>query len=182
MPSASLTPAARPIPSSSPKPGSPGGAAGGVSAPPSEAPDSAGAAAHCQDEQLSLGYQARPEDSGAGSFYGDLVFTNNSATDCSFDGWPGLIAENADGGRLGWPASAEGSASQPVVLAAKGGTAVARLHGTQPGAYGCPETTSAMLRAFITSDGAGPGIVVQQQLPVCGDTTATLAVGPLEAG
>ncbi|RXZ47261.1 DUF4232 domain-containing protein [Agromyces fucosus] len=134
---------------------------------------------HCIDEQLTLAYRARPQDSGAGSFMGDLVFTNISAADCSFDGWPGLIALSADGVRLGAPARASGGTSSLVVLTANGGVAVSELHGGQPGPYGCPATTSTMLRAYITSDGAGPGVAVVQSIPVCADGTSTLRIGPL---
>lgn len=158
-------------------------------APPVLAPDDASAtgssstiAPHCIDSQLMLAYIPRPQDSGAGSFYGDLVFTNVAATDCSFDGWPGLIAQNSDSEQLGGPALAEGSSPTLVVLAANGGVGVARLHGTQPGAYNCPATTSTWLRAYISSDGADAGVSVPAVIPVCSDRTSTLGIGPLTAG
>ena len=113
----------------------------------------------CIDEQLTLSYMSRPQDSGAGSWYADLVFTNISANDCSFDGWPGLIAQDADGVRLGTQARVEGATSETVVLSGGGGIAMANLHGTNPGAYDCPATTSTTLRAFITPDGTGPGVM-----------------------
>lgn len=136
----------------------------------------------CVDQQLTLRYAARPQDSGAGNWYADLVFTNVSATDCSFDGWPGLIAQDAFGVQLGAPAHIEGETSEPVVLRGGGGVATANLHGTNPGAYGCPATISTTLRAYITTDGTGSGVVVTQTIPVCSDGTATLGVGPLVAG
>jgi len=153
-----------------------------VEAPSPEAgpsPEADPAPAHCIDEQLTLAYQARPQDSGAGSFFGDLVFTNTSASDCSFRGWPGLIAQSADGVQLGATARASGTASSPVVLHANGGAAISQLQGGNPGAYGCPATTSTTLRAYITSDGAGPGVAVAQSIPVCADRSSTLRVGPL---
>ena len=146
---------------------------------PVPAPEAVAMPTHCIDEQLALAYRARPQDSGAGSFMGDLVFTNTSAADCSFDGWPGLIAQSADGVRLGAPARAFGATSSLVVLTAHGGMAVSELHGGQPGPYGCPATTSTTLRAYITSDGAGPGVAVAQSIPVCADGTSTLRIGPL---
>ena len=139
-------------------------------------------APHCIDEQLTLGYNARPQDSGAGNWYADLVFTNVSANDCSFDGWPGLIVQDTDGAQLGTWARIEGATSETVVLGAGRGVATANLHGTNPGAYGCPSTTSATLRAFITPDGTGPGVAVAQEIAVCSDDTATLGIGPLVAG
>jgi hypothetical protein len=154
-------------------------------APPAPAPDATGTNAapmpRCIDEQLVLAYVARPQDSGAGSFYGDLVFTNISGSDCSVDGWPGVIAQSG-GVQLGAPARREGASSTMVVLAARGGVAIARLHGTQPGAYDCPATTSTHLRAHVTADGGGPGVYVTQSIAVCGDATATLGVGAFAAG
>jgi hypothetical protein len=138
--------------------------------------------ARCADDQLTLAYRARPQDSGAGSFYADLVFTNVSGNDCSFAGWPGLVALDVAGEQLGGPALIEGGAWQTVVLDARGGVAISRLHGTQPGAYGCPAATSTTLRAAIGSDGAGAGVSVAQAIPVCADRTSTLAVNALVAG
>ncbi|MGI9823699.1 DUF4232 domain-containing protein [Agromyces sp. Marseille-Q5079] len=149
-------------------------------APEASEPDAT--PAQCVDEQLALAYVARPQDSGAGQFFANLVFTNVSASDCSFDGWPGLVAEDADGAMLGGPALAEGGSSDLAVLAANGGVAIAPLHGGMPGAYGCPATTSTALRAFLSSDGAGPGVTVAQAIPVCSDRTSTLGLGPLIAG
>ena len=139
-------------------------------------------APHCIDEQLTLRYNSRPQDSGAGNWYADLVFTNISANDCSFDGWPGLIAENADGVQLGTQARIEGATSETVVLGAGGGIATANLHGTNPGAYDCLATTTATLRAFITPDATGPGVAVAQEIAVCADGTATLGIGSIVAG
>jgi hypothetical protein len=149
---------------------------------PAEADSAPVVIARCADEQLTLAYRARPQDSGAGSFAADLVFTNVSATDCSFAGWPGLIAADAAGAQLGGPGLAEGITWETVVLTANGGAATAKLHGTNPGAFGCPAAMSTTLRAFISFDGAGPGVAVAQAIPVCSDHTSTLGVGALVAG
>lgn len=136
-----------------------------------------GAAAACQDEQLTGTYTARPQDSGAGQFYGDLTFTNVSAAACSFDGFPGLVAQDADGVQLG--AAADGEGAESAVTIEPTGAAVARLHGTQPGAYDCTEVQSTTLLARFTADGAGPGVPVPAAIPVCADDTRTLSVGSL---
>lgn len=175
-PTAHATPDAAPAPAGDSVPLAP------ADPPAPDAPSAIGPSLpRCIDEQLVLDYVARPQDSGAGSFYGDLVFTNISGSDCLVDGWPGVIAQNS-GVKVGAPARAEGASSAMVVLAAHGGVAIARLHGTQPGAHGCPATTSTHLRAFVTADGRGPGVYVTQSIPVCGDATATLGVGPFTAG
>lgn len=148
---------------------------------PAEPAPGASTVPRCVDEQLSLAYFARPQDSGAGSFFADLVFTNVSGVDCSLFGWPGLVALDAGGNQLGGPALAEGPMSDSIVLAAGGGVAVSRLHGSNPGAWGCPTATSSSLRAAITSDGAGPGVPVAAAIPVCADRTSTLALGSLVA-
>ncbi|KQO95864.1 DUF4232 domain-containing protein [Leifsonia sp. Leaf264] len=136
-----------------------------------------GAAAACQDEQLTGTYTARPQDSGAGQFYGDLTFTNVSAAACSFDGFPGLVAQDADGVQLG--AAADGEGPESAVTIEPKGVAVARLHGTQPGAFSCTEAQSTTLLARFTADGAGPGVPVPAAIPVCADDTRTLSVGSL---
>ncbi|WP_395244890.1 DUF4232 domain-containing protein [Agromyces sp. MMS24-K17] len=188
-PSATVRATAKP-PTPTPRPTNPATnapAADAVQAPPAPvapepAPDEPAPAPRCVDEQLSLAYIARPQDSGAGSFFADLVFTNVSGSDCSLFGWPGLVALDASGTQLGGPALADGPISDSVLLAAGGGIAVSALHGSQPGAWGCPAATSTALRAAITSDGAGPGVVVAASIPVCADRTSTLDLGPLVAG
>ncbi|WP_172979698.1 DUF4232 domain-containing protein [Agromyces agglutinans] len=188
LPAAAEAPAGPAVGATSADADAPAGAAvSDDAASRSDAPDavsgaSGGEVPHCLDENLRGEYVARPHDSGAGQFFGDLVFSNLSPETCWLRGWPGLVAEDADGNRLGWPAGAEGTDWEYLELAPHGGRAVALLHGSQPGAYGCPETTSTRLRAFITSDGAGAGIPIDVALPVCADSTSTLGVGPLLAG
>lgn len=160
----------------------PSATTGSPSASPTPTPtptptQTGGAAAPCQDDQLTGTYTPRPQASGMSQFYGDLTFTNGSATPCSFDGFPGLVAQGADGAQLGAAADDEGAAS--TVTIEPNGAAVARLHGTQPGAYDCPEVQSTTLLARFTADAAGPGVPVPAAIPVCSDDTRTLSVGSL---
>jgi hypothetical protein len=135
---------------------------------------------HCEDWQLTMDYRERADRSTSEAIGFDLVFTNTGSQPCSFDGWPGLVAEGADGETLTW-ALASGSTSALAVLPPNGGQAVAEGTAVLPSVSGCPEATSDHLRGYISSDGAGGGIVDDAQIPVCTDGTWTLSLGPLVA-
>lgn len=134
----------------------------------------------CEDWALTMDYRERPDRSTAEALGFDLVFTNTGSQPCSFNGWPGLVAEGADGGTLTW-ALASGSTSTLVVLPPNGGQAVAEGTALRPSASGCAEATSDRLRGYISSDGAGGGIVDDAQVSVCADGTWSLWLGPLVA-
>ena len=135
---------------------------------------------HCEDWELTMDYRERPDRSTSETVGFDVVFTNVGTQPCSFDGWPGLVAESADGATLTW-ALASGSTSTLVVLPPNGGQAVAEGTALQPSASGCAEATSDRLRGYISSDGAGGGIVDDAQVSVCTDGTWSLWLGPLVA-
>lgn len=136
--------------------------------------------AHCEDWNLAMDYVPRPDRSTADELGFDLVFTNVGAQPCAFDGWPGLVAEDADGAVLTW-ALASGATSTMAVLPPSGGRAVAEGTALVPASAGCTEATTDRLRAYITSDGAGGGIVDDVRIPVCVDGTWSLWLGPLTA-
>ena len=135
---------------------------------------------HCEDWNLTVDYRERADRSTPEATAFDLVFTNVGSQPCSFDGWPGLVAEDADGATLTW-ALASGSTSTLAVLPPNGGQAVAEGTAALPSVSGCAEATSDRLRAYISSDGAGGGIVDDARIPVCTDGTWTLWLGPLAA-
>lgn len=158
-----------------------GGGGAGPATSGAKKDDHAGQAGpdRCQDWQLIMDYRERPDLSTSEVLGFEVVFANAWSQPCSFDGWPGLVAEDADGARLGW-ALATGSTSTRVVLPPNGGQAVAVGSAALPAAVGCASATSDRLRAYITSDGAGDGVVADAQLPVCIDGTFSLWLGPLE--
>ena len=135
--------------------------------------------AKCQDEQLTLEFISRPDLSVVGASGFELAFTNTTDTPCSMWGWPGLIVESADGSRIGssWTV---GDMSEPFVLA-NGDAAIVLGTAPDPAAWGCEATTADHLRAYVTSDGAGPGVVGTAQIPVCADGSTVLEIGPLTA-
>lgn len=135
---------------------------------------------HCEDWELTMDYRERPDRSTSEALGFDLVFTNVGSQPCSFDGWPGLVAESAEGATLTW-ALASGSTSTLVVVPPNGGQAVAEGTAIRPSASGCAEQTTDRLRAYISSDGAGGGIVDDAQVSVCTDGTWSLWLGPLMA-
>ncbi|MBM7504084.1 DUF4232 domain-containing protein [Agromyces aurantiacus] len=136
--------------------------------------------AHCEDSQLTMEYREQPDRSTAEAIAFELVFTNTGSQPCSFDGWPGLVAEDADGGFL-TGAYASGPTSTLAVLPPSGGQAVAEGEAVLPSSIGCVEAMSHHLRAYISSDGAGGGIVADARVPVCADGTWSLLLGPLVA-
>ncbi len=155
---------------------------GGAATSPADTKDRAWPAGpvHCEDWQLTMDYRERPDRSTSESLGFDLVFTNAGSQPCSFNGWPGLVAEGADGETLTW-SLASGSTSALVVLPPEGGQAVAEGTAVLPSVSGCPEATSDHLRAYVSSDGAGGGLVDDAQISVCTDGTWTLWLGPLMA-
>ena len=156
-------------------------AGGGAPVAPVDEPDPGTDAVpppHCIDEQLALAYESRPEYSGMGRYGFALVFTNVSPTACSFDGWPGVIAVDAAGDRIGGPAFATGASSQLVVLE-PGGAAESLALGAVTGVYDCVAVEAAGLRAFISSDGAGPGVALDRAFTVCDDDRSMFTVEAL---
>lgn len=140
-------------------------------------------ASPCLDSQLELAVTPLPDESGAGHFGFELVFTNTAAQPCTFDGWPGLIAITADGAEVGWPAQADFSTpSTLVVLPAGGGVATSQVRATQAGVYDCEQVEAWGLRARITSDGAGGGIDAPYAITVCGGRPSTMTTSPLTTG
>ena len=53
--------------------------------------------------------------------------------------------------------------------------------GPDPAAWGCEAITADHLRAYVISDGAGPGVVGAAPIPVCADGSTVLEIGPLAA-
>ena len=86
---------------------------------------------HCEDWQLAMDYRERPDLSTSEALGFDLVFTNVGPRPCSFDGWPGLVAESADGETLTW-ALASGSTSTLVVVPSERRPGRRRRHGGAP--------------------------------------------------
>ena len=136
--------------------------------------------AKCQDEQLTLEYISRPDLSVVGASGFELVFTNATDTQCSMWGWPGLIVESADGTRIGSSWTVGDDMGEPFVLA-NGDAAIVLGSAPDPAAWGCEAVTADHLRAYVTSDGAGPGVVGTAQIPVCADGSTVLEIGPLTA-
>lgn len=188
-PSASPTPSTEPEATAEPDAGATpadGGGDHGTVAPRDEEPfaDDAvgGAGLACDDAQFELAVTPLPDESGAGSFGFELVFTNTGPHACVFDGWPGLIAIDDTGAEVGWPAQVEHAATSPVVIDANGGVARAHVRASQAGAHGCTPIEATGLRARLASDGAGHGIDAPYAITVCDGAIATMRISPLVAG
>ncbi|MET0853724.1 MAG: DUF4232 domain-containing protein [Microterricola sp.] len=127
----------------------------------------------CVDEQLELAVEALPDESGAGQSGFNLRFRNVSAEVCTVWGWPGVSAVDADGELIGFPAQAVDGEGALVTLPPDV-VAISHVAVSAAGAYDCPAVTAFGLRAFVTSDGAGPGVTVEHEIVVCGDATSTM--------
>ncbi len=97
--------------------------------------------AHCEDWQLAMDYRDRPDRSTPEALGFDLIFTNVGPQPCSFDGWPGLVAEGADGETLTW-ALASGSTSTLVVLPRTAARQSQKARRHRPSVSGCAEATT----------------------------------------
>jgi hypothetical protein len=105
------------------------------------------------------------------------VFTNVGAAACTLDGYPGLVAIDADGNVLGDRASQMTTGqNQPVPLAAERGTADVEVLFTNAGVYGCAVVTAYGLRAYLP--GTGDGIFAAAAIPVCERNVSLFSVGP----
>lgn len=127
----------------------------------------------CVDEQLELAVEPLPDESGAGQSGFNLRFRNVPAEVCTVWGWPGVSAVGADGALIGFPAQAVGGDGVLVTLPPDI-VAISHVAVSAAGAYDCPAVTAFGLRAFVTSDGAGPGVTVEHEIVVCGDATSTM--------
>ncbi len=127
----------------------------------------------CVDEQLELAVEALPDESGAGQSGFNLRFRNVSADVCTVWGWPGVSAVDADGALIGFPAQAVGGDGALVTLPPDV-IAISHVAVSAAGAHDCPAVTAFGLRAFVTSDGAGPGVTAEHEIVVCGDATSTM--------
>lgn len=127
----------------------------------------------CLDEQLELAVEALPDESGAGQSGFNLRFRNVSRDACSLWGWPGVSAVDAGGALIGYPAQAIGGDGALVTMQPNG-VAISHVAVSAAGAHDCPAVTAFGLRAFVTSDGAGPGVTVEHEIVVCGGATSTM--------
>lgn len=137
-----------------------------------------GAGAPCRFDVLDVSLLHRPHDSGAGSFYADIVFLNYSDVECTLRGYPAVAFVDDAGGTIGPPATQSG-ASSPALVLSPGGTATARLHFTQAGAYGCEMATATGLR--VRAPGLQDATFLPYRVDTCADDTSTVTVSPVIA-
>lgn len=137
-----------------------------------------GAGGPCRFDVLDVSLLHRPHDSGAGSFYADVVVLNYSDVDCTLQGYASVRFVDDAGGPIGAAAAHEGTAA-PVLVLAPGGTATARLHFTQAGAHDCPVATASGLR--VQAPGVDGATVVPYRVDTCADATSTVTVSALAA-
>jgi hypothetical protein len=137
-----------------------------------------GAGAPCRFDVLDVSLLHRPHDSGAGSFYADVVFLNYSDVECTLQGYATVQFVDGAGGTIGAAAAHDGAAA-PALELAPGGTATTRLHFTQAGAYGCPVATASGLR--VRAPGLADAVFLPYRVDTCADDTNTLTASAVAA-
>lgn len=173
--------AATTAPSSSPSaPSSSGPTTTPTPTPTASALPTAATTAACASGQLTV--TLAQSQSGAGSTYTPIVFTNHSAAACRLAPYPGVSLRDA-GGQLGPAAVRDTSVPARSLTLAPGGTAHAVLHTSAAGGYdpaSCTPRTSQVVRVYP------PGLTTWVDLPmritVCSTAVAPPHVLPLTAG
>jgi hypothetical protein len=133
--------------------------------------------ATCDSDHVTLSLQSRPQDSGAGNFFWNLVATNSGSTPCGVEGYPTVSLVSADsGGTIGGPPepeSGERVIPTPVTLA-PGASAYGLLHLTQAGAYGCPMVSVAQVAVTLPGWPAAKRVATPNPIDGCNDVTTVL--------
>ena len=158
-----------------------------VSAAPTESPAPTStpppeASGACFPLGLAFSLESRPQDSGAGSFYWNLLVTNTSDSVCTVEGYPTIVLLDASGDPLGAPSGHETSAGAgpAEVPLAPGASAYSLLHLTQAGAHGCPLAPVTEVAVTPPDGGAAQPVSTPNPIEGCDDTTTQLVrVGPL---
>lgn len=137
----------------------------------------------CDADQLSISAQARPGDSGMGSFFWDLQLTNTSSGECTVEGYPAVSLIGANSGK---PIGAV-SENEPgrwftaaVVPLSPGASAYSLLHLTQAGAYGCTIVPVTELAVTPPHWDAARRVATPEPIDGCDDdSTVLVRAGPL---
>lgn len=118
-----------------------------------------------------------PYASGMGHGEFRLDFTNAGAVPCVLEGYPGLVAIDADGRELGDPGEPNTYLPADPVEVAPGGVVTVNVRFTRPGLYDCPVITAAGLRASMP--GTGGQIVTDAPIEACAEHVGSLfSIGP----
>jgi hypothetical protein len=157
-----------------------------VTTSPTAPADGTGQAA-CGTTSLQLTVDTSQADSGAGSTYYPLDFTNTSASACELYGYPGVsfVTTPASAGRQIGAAARRGSAFPKVtVTIAPGQTAHAWLKVAEAGNYPsstCQPATAGGLRVYPPGQTAA-GYVSHRFSACSSGSAALLTVLPVRSG
>jgi hypothetical protein len=115
-----------------------------------------------------------------------LVLTNNGASECSLQGWPGVsLVGDGNGTQLGQAAEFDRSTPHPTVVLQAGGTAQAQLKITQALNYDTSECQPKPADGFrVYPPGSKEALFVADAgVTACtSDSVSLLTVGALAAG
>lgn len=150
-----------------------------ATASPTASPGSAGGSP-CRTGNLTISLSAG--GAAAGTFYQNLIFTNNGSASCTLLGRPGVSFTNQAHQQIGEPASSDPGKARKVTLA-PGGKASASLRQPDPANYSasdCHKTTSAFLKVY--PPGETVPAYVTDKAQYCTTSAARAGIGPVVPG
>jgi hypothetical protein len=129
----------------------------------------------CDGNELNISIASQPTASGAGSFYSQLTFTNNSDATCFMEGPPSIfnLADSATGMVVGM--RAEDSGLPEVVQLAPGASAYSTIHFASAGAYDCDTAVADVAKVSPPNWDSSQTIELESPITVC-TTPATYNV------
>jgi hypothetical protein len=134
----------------------------------------------CDGNDLSISIESQPMASGAGSFYSELTFTNNSDATCFMEGPPSIfnLADSATGMVVGM--REEDSGLPEVVQLAPGASAYSTIHFANAGAYDCDTAVADVAKVSPPNWDSSQTITLESPITVC-TTPATYNVSWVSA-
>lgn len=160
-PSPTSSPGTTTSATSTPTEGTPSASATETSAAPTSTPSGGGSACGTGDLDVVAGRV----DAGAGQRYVPVVMWNVSAGPCTLEGFPDVVAVDADGTVLA-VATQEETTPPGIVVLAPGEAASALVHAAAvpTGDEPCPPDSAALR---VTPPGADDAVDVEVALPTC---------------
>ncbi len=117
-----------------------------ISAVPDAGPTASTAIPVCAGDRIDIRVERRPEASGAGQTYSEIVFTNTGAATCTLTGPPSMVAflDPSTGHEVGLRGTDR--LTGEVVALAPGQAGYAVIHFSSTGAHDCPAVSTADAR------------------------------------
>ncbi|WP_448811163.1 DUF4232 domain-containing protein [Agromyces bauzanensis] len=140
-------------------------------------------AGQCADDALQVTISA--PDSGAGSSYYELSFTNTGGASCELRGAPGVSVVDASGTQLGEAADQVNDDAPPTLTLEPGASVTATLQATNIEPDGGPLTNCPVVHGtayLVYPPHSFTGVLVEtgEPVPACESDTVFLHVEPVQ--